>query len=458
MALTDANHLSARLAWPRLSARVQTWLASENAVAQRMAGTAFVIRVAGAAVVFASQVLLARWMGGFEFGIYVYAWTWLLLVGDIIHLGLPLTAQRYIPEYAARKDLDQLRGFLFGSRWIVFGSGVTFALLGAVAVRALEQWLDRDTIMPLYLACVALPLYALSNMLDGMARSYNAAGIALLPPFVLRPVTLIAVMAVAHATGFMTDAATAMAAFAFATATATLLQLLLLQRRIRQDVPPGFRRYDVRAWLATSIPIVAVGAFYTLLTYTDVLVLRHFRPPEEVAHYYAAAKTLALVAFVYFSVAAAVAHRFASIHVTGDRNKLEIFAASTVRWTFWPSLLATVIILAIGKPVLWLFGPQFTTAYPLMFVLAVGLIARAAVGPAERVLNMLDQQRLCALVYASAFAVNFAGTLTLAPRYGAMGVAVAMAIAIMTESALLFVVAKRRLGLHLFIWRPRIAG
>ena len=57
-----------------------------------------------------------------------------------------------------------------------------------------------------------------------------------------------------------------------------------------------------------------------LLTYTDVLVLRQFRPPEEVAHYYAAAKTLALVAFIYFSVAAAVAHRFAAYHVAGDRD------------------------------------------------------------------------------------------------------------------------------------------
>ena len=56
-----------------------------------------------------------------------------------------------------------------------------------------------------------------------------------------------------------------------------------------------------------------------LLTYTDVLVLRQFRPPEEVAHYYAAAKTLALVAFIYFSVSAAVAHRFAAYHVAGDR-------------------------------------------------------------------------------------------------------------------------------------------
>jgi O-antigen/teichoic acid export membrane protein len=188
------------------------------------------------------------------------------------------------------------------------------------------------------------------------------------------------------------------------------------------------------------------------LTYTDVLVLRHFRPPDDVAHYFAAAKTLSLVAFIYFSVAAAVAHRIASIHVSGDRKALADFASTTVRWTFWPSLGATALILALGKPMLWLFGPDFVDAYPLMFILAVSLIARAAVGPAERMLNVMGEQRMCALVYACAFAINLAGAFALAPRFGGLGVAIAMAAAVVAESVLLFVVAKRRLGLHLFIF------
>ena len=124
-----------------------------------------------------------------------------------------------------------------------------------------------------------------------------------------------------------------------------------------------------------------------------MLVLRQFRPPEEVAHYYAAAKILALVTFVHFSVSAAVAHRFTAHRAAGDGTALAELAASTVRWTFWPSLLAVALILAFGKPILWLFGPDFQAGYPLMFILAVALIARAAVGPAERVLNMLGEQR-----------------------------------------------------------------
>jgi O-antigen/teichoic acid export membrane protein len=92
-----------------------------------------------------------------------------------------------------------------------------------------------------------------------------------------------------------------------------------------------------------------------------------------------------------------------------------------------------------------------------MFILAVGLLARSSVGPAERLLSMLGEQRACAAVYGAAFAVNLVLSIVLAPRYGATGVAVALASAIVCESLLLFVIAKRRLGLHVFVWRPRAA-
>ena len=452
MALTDSEDLPSRAPTLRLPPRVQAWLSSEHGATQRMAGSAFIIRVTGAVIIFLSQILLARWMGGVEFGIYVYAWTWLQMIGEIAHLGLPLTAQRTVPEYTQRNDLDGLRGFLVGSRWIVFATATTVAIAGAIAVHWLD--LERDTVMPLYLACVALPLYPVSNMLDGLARSYNAVGIALLPPFVLRPLMLIAAMAAALAFGIAANATTAMAAFALATWTMTLVQLVMFNRCFAKKIPAGPRRYDFSAWIRTASPIFAVWAFYMLLTYTDVLVLRHFRPPEEVAHYYAAAKILALVTFIHFSVSAAVAHRFAAHHVAGNGAALAALSASTVRWTFWPSLLMITLMLAFGKPILWLFGPDFQAGYPLMFILAIALIARAAVGPAERVLNMLGQQRRCALVYATVFALNLAGCFAVAGPYGSVGVAIVISATCVVESALLFLVAKRRLGLHMLIWRP----
>ncbi len=454
MALTDAKVPLARRPLFRMPARVQAWLAGEHAPTQRMAGAAFIIRVMSAAIVFLSQILLARWMGGFEFGVYVMVSTWLLVASELSHLAFPLTAQRFIPEYTQLGALDRLRGFLTGSRWVAFGTATAVSLVGAFIVRLLETSLDRHAIMPLYLACVAMPFYSFSFMLDGIARSYNWIGLALVPHSILRPIGLLLLIGAMYALGFPVDATATIAALAIAIWIMTLVQLVMLERRLATAVPSGPKTYDFKAWFATSLPIMTMWGFYTLLIYTDVLVLQQFRGPEEVAHYYAASKTLALVAFIYFAVAGTAAHRFTAYHVAGDKEGLAEFAAKSVRWIFWPSLAAIVLILVLGKPTLWLFGPKFVEAYPFMFVLALGFIARAAVGPAERLLNMVGQQRLCALAYATAFVVNLTGCIVLAGPYGGMGVAIATAAAFVVESGLLFLIAKRRLGLHLLIWRP----
>lgn len=454
MTVAGLSGTTAGRLWPQtIIARLRDRLAGgEHSLARRVAGFAFIIRAASAAAVYLSQIVLARWMGGFEFGIYVTVWTWVLLAGDIIHLGLPLAAQRFIPEYTAAEATDRLRGFILGIRGIALACATALAGIGAIVIQMLEAQIDPQQVVPLYLACLTLPFFTLSIVLDGTARAYDWINLALSPHFLWRPLLILALMALAHWLGAPADATSAMICVVIATAAMALLQLVLIDRRLTRAIGRGPRHYEPTAWLRTSLPIILVWGFYTVLTYTDVLVLQHYRPPEEVAHYYAAARTLLLVSFVYFAVGAAVAHHFTALHLAGDRAGLTTLLASAVRWTFWPSLAATLVVLALGRPLLWLFGPGFSDSYPVMFVLAIGLLARASIGPAERLLNMLGEQRRCAMVYAAAFAINLTGCIVLVPRLGAAGAAIATSSAIVFETAALFLVARLTLGLHLFVF------
>jgi hypothetical protein len=112
------------------------------------------------------------------------------------------------------------------------------------------------------------------------------------------------------------------------------------------------------------------------------------------------------------------------------------------------------VILALGKPILWLFGPQFVDGYFLMFILAIGPLARATVGPGRAALNMVGEQRACAVVYASAFATTsrLRGADPAVRRRGRGDRDLRRDD---LEAVLLYAVAKQRLGLHVFIWRPQ---
>ncbi|MFL6796041.1 MAG: polysaccharide biosynthesis C-terminal domain-containing protein [Xanthobacteraceae bacterium] len=433
----------------------QIWtriLQAEHLIVQRLAGTVFLIRVISAALAFGSQVLLARWMGTFEFGIYVYVWTWVLLLGQAIDLGLGTAAQRFIPEYRDRGALTLLRGFLAGSRWlaVLIAIGISALCVGLVSLA--QPWLDDYTIIPLYLACLTFPAYALANVQEGISRSYDWVCLSMMPAYIVRQALLTVLMAAAYVVDLPMTAITAMIVAAASIWLPALGQTLILNRRFAHCIPSGAKAYEFKKWLTMALPVLMVEGFYSLLAYTDVLVLQHFRSPQEVAVYYAAVKTLALVSFIYYAVSATTAHRFSSYHVAGDRAGLSAFIAQSIKWTFWPSLAATAVLLAFGQPILGLFGPSFTDGYDLMFILAAGLLARAAIGPIERLLNMLGEQRACALVYAGAFAANLALCLVLIPRFGMAGAAAATAIALVLESILLFVVTRRRLGFHVFVW------
>ena len=435
----------------------------EGASAQRMAFTAFVIRMISAAIMFVSQTLLARWMGGHEFGNYVYVLTWLTLLADVLHLGVPLTAQRFIPQYRETGAFALLRGYLSASRWMTFAAATAAALIGAALVYLLGEAIENDLVLPFYFACIALPFYSLNFMLDGIARSYNWVRLALVPAYILRPVLLIAAVVWARTAGLKLDATLVCGLVALAAWLSAFAQLLQLNRSLGAVVPAGDKVFVPQIWLKAALPILVVWSLYTLLTTTDVIVLKQFRPAEEVAHYYAASKTLALVGIIYFAVGAASAHRFTTFHVIGDRAGLADFATRMVRITFWPSVALTALLLACGQWVLTLFGPGFADAYPFMAVLAIGQLARASIGPAERLLNMTGEQRICAVAYGIAFAVNLGGCFALAPRFGGIGAAAATAAAFVTESALLAVIARYKLGLSLFVWRgsarkPRTDG
>jgi O-antigen/teichoic acid export membrane protein len=428
---------------------------SEASVTRRLAGTIFIIRVFSAALAYLSQILLARWMGGSDYGVYVYVWTWVLLLGSMMDFGISSSAQKIIPEYRTRGEHALLRGFLSGSRWMTLIASSIVSVLLAVLVKALSPWIDASETVPLYIGCATLPAFVVANTQDGIARSHDWMRLGLMPQFIVRQSLIIALTAGAFALGLHLGATIAMLASAAAVWIAMIGQMIVLNRRLDRHLEPGAKAYDFGGWLAISLPILMVEGFYLLLSYTDVLVLQQFRSSAEVGVYFAVVKTLALVSFIHYAMSATTAHRFAEYHALGDNARLSAYVAHAIKWTFWPSLAATLLLLALGKPLLWLFGPQFTVGYDIMFIAAIGLVVRSAIGPVERLLNMLGHQHICALAYALAFVMNVVLCLALVPRFGGHGAAAATSISLAFETVLLFWIVRQRLGLHVLAFGKR---
>ena len=450
----------ARRAMPLL-ARVDRMLSGtgDSAVSGRIALFAFAIRIFSAIIAYASQVLLARWMGQFEYGIFVTVWVAALILGGIACFGFPTSILRFISEHRERGEADYLRGAIFGSlSWAVLAATL-MAAIGSAGIYFLDGMFENYFVIPVYLAAIVLPMMALQEVQDGIARAHNWAGIALAPTFILRPLLILAVMAGAILLGFPANAVTAMISAIVAVYAASILQFILLVYNLRKAVPTGPRKFMPAKWLAVTMPIFLIDGFSNLLTNVDILFVSHYMQPEKVAVYFAAAKTLALVHFVYFAVTAAAAHRFSAYHIAGDRRRYKQFVQETVHWTFWPSLALALLMLVIGEYFLMLFGPAFVEeGVPIIWILALGIVARSSVGAAESVLTMSGEQKTCAFIYAATLMFNLALNWQLIPAFGLNGAAMATTGTLFFEAFALYAMARRRLALHIFILPTRGDG
>jgi O-antigen/teichoic acid export membrane protein len=424
----------------------------ERSRAQRDAVTAFSVRVASAAILYLSQVVLARWMGGFEYGIYVFVWTWVLVLSGISHLGMPTAMIRLLPEYLQRGEHGLLRGLLLGGRAVAVLSGTGVACAALVLIWLIGGRINSHYVLPIVLALACVPMCALSDVQDGIGRGRGWMAVALMPPYILRPLLLLGCMTAAHFLGLPTDAGTAAGAAVVATWAAALVQMLLVERRFAHGVVREPRQYDFRRWFRVSLPLMVITICDLALQNTDILIVSAYLTPTEVGMYFAAAKTMSLIMFIHYAVGSAVANQFSALKARGDHASLEALVRDAVNWTFWPSLIAAVGILALGKPLLWLFSPQFTDAYPVMFVLAIGFLVRASMGPAEFILNMLGEQQLCALVLVVSAVLDVALSFALVPAFGMIGAAAATSTALIIAAIMNYVVARRRLELEISIW------
>ena len=419
--------------------------------AGRVSLIAFVVRIVSAAIAFVSQVFLARWMGSFEYGIFVLVWTTMFIAGNVSCLGFHTSVIRFIPEYREKGMFAELRGILLASRLFVLVASSFIAGCGALGVWLLAPHIESYYVVPFVLGFICLPMIALSDVLQGLARANSWALFALSPTYLVRPVLILVLMAAALLAGYPADARTAIIVAILATYVTTLAQLVGVTTRIDRKLPPGPRTLNFGLWFVVSLPIFLVESFFFLLTNADVLMVGFYMEPDDVAVYFATVKALALVHFVYFAVKAGVAQRYAA-YTHGEPEKLAAFARETVAWTFWPSLFMALVVLALGDPTLKLFGPGFDAGYPLLFLLVIGVVARAAVGPCESLLTMSGNQNVCALVYALTLAVNIALSVVLIPQFGLWGAAIGTACAMLFEAAALSFTVWRRLGILMLIF------
>ena len=418
--------------------------------AERTALVAFSIRIVSAALAFISQIILARSMGEFEYGIFVFVWVFIIIAGNLSCLGFHTVVIRFVPEYNAHNDQSHIRGLTVTARIFAMVLATIIGVIGVAIVVYFENKIPDYYLVPIVLGICALPMIALGDVLDGTSRANSWPVIALSPTYIIRPCLIIVFVLGSLLFGLQPTAKIALLAAILASYITTLGQFVVVTRKLRARYAPGVRQWELKKWITVAFPIFIIEGFYYLLTNADVIIVGFFLEPEKVAVYFAAAKTMALVHFIYFAVKAGAAPKFSAMVAENKMVELDSFAKQTARWTLLPTILIGALVLLLGRFLLSMFGEGFIIGHTVMIILFFGILAKALIGPGEVLLTMAGKQRVCMYVYAGALASNLALNITLIPIFGIEGAALATASAMTIEAILLFIVIKSQLGISMF--------
>ncbi|WP_457104952.1 lipopolysaccharide biosynthesis protein [Methylobacterium sp. P5_C11] len=419
---------------------------------QRAALTVFAIRVGSAGFAYGSQVLAARLMGWEAYGIFASVWVWTAMLGHTLTLGLSQGACRFVPGDQAQGALDLARGYIRAGALVTGGAALSIAGLGA-ALLMLEPGLFGPAYRaPIAVALCVMPLFALQDYLEGVARSQNWVGLAIAPPYLLRQTLMMAGMVAAILLGAPPRAEVAMACMLLAATAATALQAALLAARLRRDLPAGPHRYRWRTWLGTSLPIAAIDLANAGFTFVDVIVLGALVSPAEVGLYFAATRIQQFVAFVHYAVSAATLQRYSAAQAQANRFLLAELVRRQGRVTAAATLVVGGAILAVSPLLLAMFGPGLGTSVPILCILIAGSVGASLFGPGEDLLTMLGGERLCAGITAGSLVAAAGLCLALVPAFGTLGAAVAVAVVTVARAGLLARAAGRIHGLSTPVW------
>jgi O-antigen/teichoic acid export membrane protein len=383
---------------------------------------------------FLIAILLARFLGTRDYGLYVLSVSAGAMFAGISLLGLDDAMVRYVAILSGRRDH---RG-LWGTLQIGLGVSTAAALLlgtclfiaaGPVA----EGLFHEPRLTPvLRLFAVIVPFLTVSNVLLGTARGFHRMDYGAFAQNVVQTLVRAGLLGVLALLGRL-DLYAAAVVFGISDLAASVTLIVLLNRRfpLRGTLQADVRR-PVREVFRFAFPLWLSGLLRQFRRNIEIVMLGALSGVSNVG-IFAVASRVNLVGHVSLqSTLIAVKPSLAQLHARHDRDGLARLYTAATRWTFTLNVPFFLIIVLFPEPILRLFGESFTAGTVALLVLACAELVNAATGICGSMIDMTGHTRVKLANSIVWTVLLIGGSAVLIPAWGVFGAAAATFVAIAT--------------------------
>lgn len=413
-----------------------------------------VVRIYGAALAYLTQLYLARSMGAEQLGIFVFAWTWLSIIAFLTPVGFDTALVRFLASFAGNHQWNNARGVIRLGYVSTLMTSFAAAFLGVACV-----WVTGEFTQPyknaLVIALAFVPVLALVNLQEGIARGFRWIYQVSMPSFALRPTLFLLFILGIAAIGYPVQSTWAIGAMSLSCLLTWFFQYWLYRQSLRPEIAKATGCKNTKYWLFSALPMVLVVSFEQLLANTDIVMLGILEGPTSTGIYNIAVRIVGIALFIFFAVSAFAAPKIAELYSQNKTPELIQFSSKVRLAVAAPTIIGLIGLAIVGLPLLDMFGPEFTDAYYPMLVLCLAVGARALAGPVDNLLTMTGQQKELAKVLGTVALLNLGANAILIPLFGMIGAACATTTSIVTELAWVSILAGRHVGFRPWLLIPK---
>ena len=382
-------------------------------------------RVAGAAITFLTQIFLARWMGASEFGVFVLAFSWCILLSTLSTGGFRIASIRFIGEALAKSDRDYLLGYVRSSRRITTIISLIVIVIGCVALLALDTFGRFQHVTVYAIALLTVPFFALLNLYSSFANAFSRFALSFIPQNIYRPLLFLVVTLIVWQMTRSLDADAAIAANLISFMIVTGVTAVVVSKLLKRETAGAVPRYETRTWIMTAAPLLLVALFTGYFPSLMMILAGPFLPSDQIAVFHACFRIVMLISFGLVAIDAFTGPQLVKLITDKQSDELQRLVNRITRLRFWAALAAVVLLIPAGKPLLGLFGSEFMAGYPVLLILAGSQLIQAGAGPVTRLISLSGHQNSSIRVFATSIVAAGVLTALLAPLFGTAGAAVA---------------------------------
>lgn len=411
------------------------------------------LNVASKLVVLVTSILLARWLGATDFGIYVSSIAILLLMSVPAQLGFPALVVRLTSAYEAQNEWPLLHGLMRSSTITVARSALLVSLTGVLILWLCSVLLPEVHGRTLLWAMAILPVAALLTLVAATLRGFHRVLTGQLTESVIVPSLFLLLVVVwqlfAVQYRFQLTADVAMAIRLTATLIALLTAAWCLSRVLPSEITRVMPEYDRKMWIHAALPLALLGALNIVNAQTDVLMLAAIRGADSAGIYQAAVRGSELVALSLFIVGGVARPTISRLYARGDLKELQRLVTTSVRAAFAVSVPIAIILATFSKPILRIvYGSEFEQGGVALSFLCAAQVVNVGTGLVGQILVMTGHERDAAFGLGIGVGVNVILNAALIPLWGIAGAAVATGVSLVVWNVFLMRRVRRRTRLN----------